>query len=366
MDNKDLKKTILNLAKPVLALSPMDGVSDSPFRQITKIHGKPDLIFTEFCHVMGIIAALDNIIDTFHYEELERPIIAQVYGKTSTDFYHVAKVVSALGFDGIDINMGCPAKNVIHSGAGAGLIKTPDLALEIIKQTESGLNDWVKNGQITGLSNRSKKALDRKILEYKERLIKTTNLPNSSGQYNLRNNDFRKKITLSVKTRIGYDTPITQRWIGILDKTNLDWISVHGRTLKQMYSGYADILELKKAVNATSKPVLINGDIKSHIDIKSAIDTTEAAGILIGRASFGNPWVFLENYDVTMNEKIATLIEHAEIFINLYPTAKDFVRLRKHFAWYMKGFDGASDLRNRLIRTSSISEVQAILKNLVV
>ncbi len=350
---------ILNLKQPVIGLSPMDGVTDSPFRQITKLVGNPDLIFTEFCHVKGVINALDNIVDTFHYEEPERPVIAQIYGKTQEDFYHVAKVIAALGFDGVDINMGCPAKNVVYSGSGAGLIKTPSLAISIIKSVKEGLTDWALDGKITGLSGRSLLALTKKIDEYKSR-ISSQAPKNFIGIKNLTGE--REMISLSVKTRIGYDKPITQEWISLLSSSETDFISLHGRTLKEMYGGSSNIEELKIAALTSTKPLLVNGDITSLEKAWEVINYTKAAGALIGRASFGNPWVFLPKKEVSIAEKFDTLLKHAELFVKVYPHTSDFVRLRKHLGWYAKGFEGASEVRNNLVKTNNLMEVKEVLK----
>lgn len=351
---------ILNLSRPVIGLSPMDGITDSPFRQITKLIGNPNIIYTEFCHVMAIVNALDNIIDTFHYEELERPIIAQIYGKTPWDFYSASKVIAALGFDGIDINMGCPAKNVVHNGSGAGLIRTPELALSIINSVNKGLEDWVTDGKITGLAQRSLVAVQKKISAYRQRINLENNLNNSLGIKNLIGKN-REKISVSLKTRTGYDKPVTQEWISVITDSQVDFIALHGRTLKQMYGGSADINELKIGVQSSLKPVLVNGDINSLEKAKEIVGFTGAAGALIGRASFGNPWVFLPQKEVSIKEKFDALLKHVELFVKLYPKPSDFVNLRKHLGWYTKGFNGASEIRSRFVRTNSFTEVLQVV-----
>ncbi|HEY7128657.1 MAG TPA: tRNA-dihydrouridine synthase family protein, partial [Nitrospira sp.] len=112
------------LSTPVVGLSPMDGVTDSVFRLMTAGHGKPDVIFTEFTHVHDVCRGPEFLLDSLHYHEPERPIVAQLYGKDPELFYQAAHVVCELGFDGLDINMGCPSRNVAASGSGAGLIRT--------------------------------------------------------------------------------------------------------------------------------------------------------------------------------------------------------------------------------------------------
>ena len=130
------------LPNPVIGLSPMDGVTDSVFRLMTARHGKPDVIFTEFTHVHDVCRGPEFLLDSLRYHEAERPIVAQLYGKDPELFYQAAHVVCELGFDGLDINMGCPSRNVASSGSGAGLIRTPDLAHAIMRAARQGIAGW--------------------------------------------------------------------------------------------------------------------------------------------------------------------------------------------------------------------------------
>lgn len=333
--------------KPIIGLAPMDGVSDHAFRFITKKYGNPDLIFTEFTNVMGMCIAGDHLMHTFFYDKSQRPIIGQIYGNSPEYFYHATKIICELGFDGVDINMGCPAKNVASSGAGAGLIRTPELAREIIREVKRGVLDWVEDGKLTGLSSRSLKG----VVAIKEAM-------------ELENND-RKLIPVSVKTRIGFDKPETESWIENLSKENPEWITLHGRTLKQMYTGKADWEEIKKAVNVTDIPIIANGDITSKNDLEEVMELTRARGVLVGRASFGNPWIFNElrgdDKIPNLEEKIKVIIEHTEKFLELYPEPKLFFQMRKHFGWYIKGFDGAVEMRRKLMTTTSLEDLKIIL-----
>jgi tRNA-dihydrouridine synthase B len=391
--------TILNLPQPVIGLSPMDGITDTAFRQITKKYGNPDIMFTEFAHVMGMCFALHNTISTFFYEEMERPIIAQIFGNEPEYFYHAAKIVCALGFDGVDINMGCPAKNVASRGSGASLINNPELAKKIIEETKRGVADWVADGRVTGLKPKVEKALELQVKSYRERLetvakgdldpigrdcrqrrpaeagrlepvnsLTRNNLINNSlsnGQTNLLGKK-RVEIPVSVKTRIGYDKPITETWIKFLSDQNPNWISVHGRTFKQMYSGNANWDELKKAVEITDLPVLVNGDVKEYEDIKKILDHTGAYGVLIGRATFGNPFVFKETGDLRLETRekdylLSIMLEHTKLFIKYNSEPSQFVQMRKHFGWYVKGFDGAKEMREKLMLAKSLEEVERIV-----
>lgn len=374
--------SILGLKQPVICLAPMDGVSDSPFRQITKKYGDPDLIFTEFTHVMGLCMAAENTLNHFYYEEMERPVIAQIYGQEPEYFYHAAKIVVALGFDGVDINMGCPAKKVTASGSGAALIKTPELAKEIVLEVKRGVADWVENGKLTGLKPKAKKAVEDLRNKFIKRVeesdqTKFTSDSNILGIKNL-SSDERFIIPTSVKTRIGFDKPVTEWWIKKLSKVRPEWISIHGRTLKQMYSGGADWEELKIAVDSTDIPVMTNGDIKEYGDIYKMLEKTRAAGVLIGRGAFGNPWIFSssnkqamtssseerqEEY-ISKDERLKVMIEHARIFDDLHEGSdRAFVQMRKHFGWYVKNFDNAKELRSKLVRVRTYKDLINKLNN---
>lgn len=365
-------KSVLNLQPPIIGLSPMDGISDYAFREITKKYGDPDIIYTEFVNVMGLCIAGYNTLKELDFSEMQRPIIAQIYGKEPDYFYHAAKIICALGFDGVDINMGCPAKNVASSGAGAALIKTPELAKEIIAAVQLGVRDWVDNGDLTGLNEKTLIAVKNKInlkINELEKLHIIDN-PHSNGQTNLfaqigKSKYHRVLIPVSVKTRVGYDKPVTEEWISTLDSADPAWIAVHGRTLKQLYSGFADRNELIKAVNSTSKAVLINGDIQDRNDALKAIEETKAFGALIGRGSWGNPWVFNKMLkEISIKDKLDTMIEHTKIFVNQTDEPRAFVQMRKHFGWYIKGFDGAKDARIKLMQSNSLEEVKQIIRDL--
>src|SRR5262249_17691438 len=115
------------IEKPIIGLSPMDGVTDASFRFITAKHGGPDVTFTEFVNVETTFFAPQTFIKDLTYDQIERPVVAQIYGHTPEMFYKVAHIVCELGFDGLDINMGCPAKKIAAKGSGAALIRTPEL-----------------------------------------------------------------------------------------------------------------------------------------------------------------------------------------------------------------------------------------------
>ncbi len=337
------------LKKPIIGLAPMDGVTDAAFRFITAKYGKPDLTITEFTSVEGICAGALRPLQAFQYDDSERPVIAQIFGSTPECFYKAAFVITELGFDGIDINMGCPAKNVASRGSGASLILTPELAKDIIHQTQKAAKDWSEGIKIEEVG------LPENIVEY----VKTQqqNAPYNSGLT-------RKLLPVSVKTRIGYNSIVIEEWVKHLLETEPVNITFHGRTLKQMYSGLADweaISRAAKIVHETETTILGNGDIASLPDAHERIKKFGLDGVLIGRASFGNPWLFNPaKKETTLEEKFKVAVEHSVLYAKLFPTSP-FIHMRKHLAWYCRGFENAAHIRQKLMMSNNAEEVKEIL-----
>lgn len=356
------------LPLPIIGLAPMDGVTDSVFRHVVATHGKPDVIFTEFTNVSDICRRPDGGgTDTLRYTEPERPIIAQIYGKDPQLFYRAAHVVCELGFDGLDINMGCPSKNVASSGSGAGLIRTPALALSIMEAARQGIRDWA-NGQTL-----MEAGLKAKLIEQvKQMNLKRCGLPEPVS---------RHRIPLSVKTRLGYDSVIIEEWVDCLLQGCPEVVSIHGRTLAQMYRGQADWEAIARAstrIHAKGTLVLGNGDIGSLNEAAQRTRDTSVNGVLIGRAALGNPWIFRRIADlrntlsiggtqaigespVELPCRFQMMIEHARLFEQIRGTGK-FPRMRKHLGWYCSGFPHAAAMRAQMVRTNSVHDVETIVK----
>lgn len=334
-----------NLKKPIFAQAPMDGVSDAAFRYITDIYGKPALLFTEFTPVEGIAHGASKLLMAFVHHKTETPTIAQLYGSHAEDFYISAFVACEMGFDGIDINMGCPDKSVVKRGAGAGLILNPPLAIEIVKQTRMGIRDWSEG------KNMEDTSLPTDVINYvKDFKNKLSIVPE------------RKILPVSVKTRIGFDKIVTESWISSLLEAEPVNISIHGRTLVQMYTGQPDWDEIGKAaeiIHKTETSVLGNGNVHSLIEANEKVKTYGVDGVLIGRAAYGNPWVF-NAIQPTENDKKRVAIEHCEKFAELTPNGH-FVSLRKHLAWYMRGIENSHILKTQLMQINSVEDVRKIL-----
>lgn len=337
------------LPRPVVGLAPMDGVTDSVFRQLTKEIGQPAVIFTEFAAVEGIARNAVKLLHHFQYSPNERPIVAQVYGIEPASFRITATIVAALGFDGIDINMGCPAKKVSRRGAGAALINNQPLAAEIIAAVRSGLEDWYNGCQISELP------LKEKMISAIKELAEAAEVDVSRTE--------RPTIPVSVKTRVGYDQLQIKEWANFLANQNLAAVTLHGRTLKQMYTGEADWQAIKEGaaiIKAKSESLALgNGDITTLVEAKQRAKEFGLDGVLIGRASIGNPWAFT-NQQPTANELKETIIDHAKKHEDVYGS-RGFAAFRRFLAAYIKGVKGASKLRTELMQAPDAATVASIL-----
>jgi len=355
-----------DIPKPIVGLSPMDGVTDASFRLIAARYGGPDITVTEFVNVDAAIHAPQTLIRDFTYSEIERPIIAQIYGRTPELFFKAAHVVCELGFDGLDINMGCPAKNVAASGSGAALIRTPELARAIIRAARQGIDDWCAGQSLENLGMR-------------QRLIET--VKNSNEQRSGYTHPItRRPIPLSVKTRIGYEEVVVEEWIRTLLEENPVAIAIHGRTLKQGYKGDADWDAIARAVQiAKDFPTLIlgNGDLKDMADVYHRVRQCGVDGVLFGRAAQGNPWIFktqeqlkqalrlnapapLSPELVSLEERFRVIVEHSQHF-ETHVQIRNFVGMRKHLIWYCRDFRGAAELRSKMVRVNNSAEVAQCL-----
>jgi len=312
------------IKKPIMVVAPMSGVTDEPFRLMLLKYGKPDVFWTEFVSVDGLLSPKGQkyCLNLLRHDKKEHPIVAQIFGANPDNFEKAAKLIAELGFDGIDINMGCPDRDIEKQGAGAALIKNPDLAKEIIRATKKGAG----------------------------------------------------KLPVSVKTRIGYDKNQIDEWIPVLLKENISALTVHFRTRKEMYLSSAHwelAREIIKLRDKYAKETLIigNGDVKSLLEAKKLAKENKLDGIMVGRAVLGNPWFFSDKTP-TLSKQLNAVIEHAEIFddfhkeeINKKNYYKKFASMKKHFHAYIKNFEGAKDLRDNLMKVKNTAETKKVVKD---
>ena len=317
---KDSKK-----GNPFFCLAPMADVTDIAFRQIIakysrhgKVGGGPDIFWTEFVSADGLISVGKKVLlKTLSFSLKEKPIIAQVFGSNPQKMEMACKIISKMGFAGIDINMGCPDKSVEKQGAGASLMRNPELAREIIRSAKKGAG----------------------------------------------------KLPIMVKTRLGYNKNEYENWLPMIANEGVSAITIHGRTRKEMSKVPARWEDIKKGCEIIKKInseiiVIGNGDI---FDIKDGIVKAKISGVdgvMIGRGVFGKPWLFDSkiNKEKTVEEKIKTMLEHTKLFEKLLKGVKNFYVMKKHFKAYITGFDGAKELRAKLMQTNNSREVEKIVK----
>ena len=299
--------------KPILVLAPMADVTDAPFRRVIAKYGKPDVLWTEFVSADGLILAPEEgrkkLLKSFEFSPEEKPIIAQIFGSKSENIEKAAALVQKLGFDGIDLNMGCPDRSIEKQKAGAAMIKYPDLAMGVILAAQKG----------------------------------APNLP------------------LSIKIRLGYNKDELEEWLPFLLETNPAVITIHARIRKDMSKVPADWSRIKRAVEirdelGSETLIFGNGDVATLEDADRRTEETGCDGVMIGRGIFGNPWFFSGKVPST-EEKLKVMVEHTKLFKELLPN-KSFSTMKKHYKAYVDGFEGAKELRLCLMDTQSAEEVE--------
>ncbi len=367
-----------DLPKPFFVLAPMADVTDVAFREFIARTGKPDVLYTEFVACKGLLSDLGRkaLVRDLFYTETQRPIVAQVFGSDPEDFLWCAQFVRELGFDGIDVNMGCPDKKVEKQGAGAALIQDPARARAIIRALKEGAGD----------------------------------------------------IPVAVKTRIGYNMIETEAWIGELLKERPAALIVHLRTRKEMSKVLAHWEEMPKIVEmarGTGTVIIGNGDVTNREEGERRVKETGCDGIMIGRGIFGNPWVFTRNVPVRRSallrasvldavqqygllrssfvprisseqKRFESMLSKADIgrvekkvvlntdsqmfkadsdnrlralialivfFDITWGETKNYDILKKHYASYVRGFSGAKELRIQLMETKSCKDAKKLLEH---
>lgn len=304
-------------------LAPMADVTDAAFRSVIAKYGKPDVIWTEFVSADGLfMGGKDALMKDLLFSEAERPIVAQFFTSQPDMMEKAAALARELGFDGIDINMGCPDRSIEKQGAGAAMIKTPALAREVIRAAKRGAGD----------------------------------------------------LPVSVKTRIGFNTNQLDTWLPEILAEEPALVTIHARTRKEMSKVPARWEEVKRAVEIRNKLgsrtlIFGNGDVMSTAEARAKTAETGCDGVMMGRAIFGNPWLFSgkSGNDIPVAEKLRVLVEHTKLFEELVGGTtshpKNFAIMKKHFKAYVNGWDGAKDLRMKLMETNNAVEVQKVIES---
>ncbi len=277
----------------------MAGVTDASYRQFIKKIAPETVVYTEFLSTDAIAYGAQKIIQELAFDpSIERPFIVQVFGKEPDHFLKAAKLIEEAGADGIDINMGCPAARVVSSCHGSALIRDPDLAAKLVEATVKAV-----------------------------------------------------KIPVSVKTRLGWDTidtliPFCKRLVD----AGAQALAIHGRRYHDKFTGKANWEPIYVLKEAVSVPVLGNGDIYTAQDALDKIKNLD--GVMIGRGTVAT---------MTVPDKIPVILEHCELAVKVKGERTGMLEMRRHLSSYVKGFDGAAELRSKLVRVETLAEAKQIL-----
>jgi len=305
-----------------LVLAPMAGVSEAPFRQVCRRLGA-DVLMSEFLSAEAIRRGIRKTLEGAEFEEIERPLGVQIYGADPEAMARAAAIVSeAYHPEFLDINFGCPVKKVVHRNGGSGCLRDLTLVARIIKSVKAA-----------------------------------TDLP------------------VTVKTRSGWNeasrTPVE---IALrMQDAGAQAFTLHARTRTQMFGGRANWDEIARVVDALEIPVIGNGDVVTADDAVAMKRHTGCAAIMIGRGSFGNPWLFRDARALlagrdrpaapTAAERFLLALEHAQLALRLQgDTRKTVIEFRKHLGWYTKGLPGAAALRERLFKVESMLEAADLFR----
>lgn len=304
-----------------MCLAPMEEVTDTVFRQLLCELGKPPLMFSEFVNVRHIYSqGFESAVQAIEYQEFEKPLILQIWGNEPELYEQAADLAYHLGYDGVDINMGCPQPKITKQNACSALINDRPLASEIIRATQAGA---------------------------------------------------KGKIPVSVKTRIGFKQVVTKDWIGFLLDHDLEALTIHGRTSAQLSKVPADWSEIAKAVELRdqmkkSTMIIGNGDVLSLDQAEERVKETRVDGVMIGRGIFQDPWLFNPDRDIielTKELRLKTLLRHVEIWQETWQGNRHYEQLKRFFKIYCSEFANASELRVRLMESKSVAEVRQVVED---
>lgn len=290
-------------------LAPMAGITDLPFRLICKENGA-GLVYSEMVSSKALLYGDEKTKLLLNTCEKERPLAVQIFGSDEEAISYAAKYVSSFA-DIVDINMGCPAPKVVKNGDGSRLLLDLEKVEKIVRAAVSS-----------------------------------------------------SLVPVTVKMRTGWDQEniVAVEAAKIVERAGASAITIHGRTRSQYYSGQADWNIIKQVKKSVKIPVIGNGDLRSTADIKKAFDTTGVDAVMIGRAAFGNPWIFRENYTPSNEERLATILKHLELEIKEKGEFIAIREMRKHIAAYTKKLPNSSAFRSEINKLDSEKDVKKCLK----
>lgn len=318
-----------NLPRPFFALAPLDDVTDTVFRQVIADTAPPDVFFTEFTNVDALQSpGREATMKRLLFTSKERPLIAQIWGLKPENFYKTAKELAAMGFAGVDLNMGCPEKSVVNNGACSGLMHNRELASAIIEATREGLRAGAEEGE--------------------------------------------NPLPLSIKTRIGFNE-IDMSWIEFLLKHKLNMLSIHGRTRKEMskvpanWEAIGEAAKLRALLCPTTL-IVGNGDVVSREQGLALANKHKLDGIMIGRGVFHDPFIFATDSPwagYSKEQKIELYRQHVQLFMDTWKhNERPVVTLNKFCKIYINGFEGAKEMRDVLMHCKTAEELLGKLTKL--
>ena len=307
------------IKKPITVLAPMDDVTDFVFREMMVDLGKPDVMYTEFTSADSIFSnGRTKALEGLKFSDDERPVVGQIWGANPENMGKSSALLCELGFDGIDINMGCPDKSVFSANAGSALIGNFELSQKII---ESVVN-------------------------------------NSGG------------LPVSIKTRLAGTKEKSDEWLSFLLKQDIKCLILHARTRKQMYGGSADWDYIKYAVDIknTVSPETIfigNGDVKNYAEIIDKSQKYGVDGVMVGRGILHSPYLFrkddAEKFP-TVSEGLLLLEKHLGLYKKTWGDRKNIANLKKFVKAYIHNFRGADAVRHSLMLCKNYEEFKAAVE----
>lgn len=313
--NRTMVKNFWNtLPRPFFVLAPMANVTDAPFRTVIAECGRPDVFYTPFVSAHGLMSAgRDRLVRDLAMSPTDHPIVAQFFGARPEHMHSAGALARELGFDGVDINMGCPDRAIVKQGAGAALIKTPVLAQELIHAIRDGFGGG----------------------------------------------------PVAVKTRLGLSAiSEMDEWIQAILCAKPDSLIVHGRTMKEMsvVPAHWDCIGRAAEMCHDAGAVCVgNGDVASRAQGIELANQHGIDGIMVGRGIFSNPWLFSGDATHSKSERLRLLLRHIELWHAQWNGIASFDHMRKFFKVYVSGWSGAADLRARLMKTKSVGEAHAVI-----
>ncbi len=327
------------LNKPFVTLAPMAGVTDTPFRQMCKAYGA-DVIYTEFASANALVYENAKTKDLISFEPKEQPVVCQIFGRDPEMFFKASKILEQMGFAGVDINFGCPAYKVVKHGGGVSLMKNLNLCREIVDATCRGTNLPVSIKM---------RASIRKGHGTKDKIEGEDELDDYECPV-----DMVTAVDLVNKVK---DLPASS-------------IMIHARSFEQPFDGEPNVNIISEIRKIWPKILIANGGIYTPEKAQEILNETGADGVGIARGSWGKPWIFKQIKDFLStgsytnpdwSEIKKVMLEHAQLTFELKGDY-GLVELRKHLAWYVKGFSGAASLRSQLVQVKTLSDVKTILK----